>query len=145
MNELKLICLLFLLAFERRRRCRHFSYLSCTHRDWRSNVTVQLAVPYWQCMQRSVILASAAQLSLHREQGTGVGPRENADLIRPTKNFSMGYMFCLIQFAFTGSAAGEGCPTLPVQRASTHVRLHSRTLQHSLTLSISQCAGTNPR
>ena len=49
-----------------------------------SNLTVELAVPYWRYRQRSATLASA-RLSLHREQGTGVGPRENADLIRAIK------------------------------------------------------------
>jgi hypothetical protein len=45
-----------------------------------------------QCMQSSVTLASAAaRLSLPR--GTGVGPRENGDLIRPTKASPWGTYF----------------------------------------------------
>ena len=76
MNELKLIWLLFLLAFVPYGDEVVISLISRVpiNRDWRSNVTVELAVTYWQCMKRSVILASAAQLSSHREQGTGVGP-----------------------------------------------------------------------
>ena len=85
MNELKLVCFpafgpyrdeLVITTYQSHRLWIHF--------DWPSNLTVELAIPYWQCMRRSGILASAARLSLRREQGTGVGPREIADLIRPT-------------------------------------------------------------
>ena len=54
---------------------------------------MELAVPYWQCMPKSVILASAARLSLHREQSTGAGPRKYADLIGATKTSRAGTYF----------------------------------------------------
>ena len=62
-----------------------------------------------------------ARLNLPREQGTGVGPRENGDLIRPTEASPGGtYSICPVQPAFAGIAAGGGwpvCQTLSARRA----------------------------
>ena len=47
--------------------------------DWPSELAVGLAGSAYK--EASV----AARLNLPRKRGTGVGPRENGDLIRPTK------------------------------------------------------------
>ena len=53
---------------------------------------MELAVPHWQFIYSSRILASA-RLSLPRGEGTEVGPREIGDLIRPTKASRGGIYF----------------------------------------------------
>ena len=143
-NELKLVRLLCLLAFEPYGNELVISaYLCPMHFDWPISLNVELAVPYWQCLSSSVIRTSA-RLSLPRGEGTGVRPRGNGDLSRPSKASRRGTYFILSSLRLRemrpekavlsarpdafGAARG-------VKRVDP--RLHSGTIKHFLTPAIS--------
>ena len=84
-------------------------------------------------------LAGRASRSVPREQGMGVRPRGEWRSDSPHQSFSMGHIFCPVQAAFAGIAAGERCPACRPDAfcaasglKRVDPRLHSSSLQHSL-------------
>ena len=111
--------------------------------DWPSNMAVGLT--------RAIRLVPASVRFAN--MATRVGPRENGDLIRPTKTARGG-----TYFVPSSLQLGEVRPEKAILSARPHAfraasgltrvdygcMLHSSTFQHSLTLAISQCARINP-
>ena len=110
---------------------------------------VEPAVTYWQCMKRSVILASAARLSVHRSRarhGSRAIKGEHRSDSRH-RGFSRWHICCPVQSAFTemrpDKAVLSARPDAFRAASGLNPRLHSSTLADSCPFPV--CSNQSPR